>query len=202
MDVAGREQIADALRFALEAHGDQTRKGTRIPYVSHLLRTAGLVLGFGGDAAQTAAALLHDTLEDCPGVTEAGLRARFGDDVAGIVRALTDVLEGDTPEKKSPWLERKTRYLAHLASVPPRTQLVAACDKLDNLRSLVDDLAEEGPATLERFSGTPPQLRWYYEEVTRLLAGRVPERLTGELERLLSELARFVPEARREGRAC
>ncbi len=199
MDAADRERVADALRFALEAHGDQMRKGTSIPYVSHLLRTAGLVLEYGGDGVQTAAALLHDTLEDCPGVTETGLRARFGPEVAEIVQALSDVLEGDTPEKKSPWLERKTRYLAHMASVPARARLVAACDKLDNLRSLVDDLAEQGPATLARFSGKPPQIRWYYEEVSRMLAGHVPKRLSGELELLLTELARFVPRAGREG---
>jgi (p)ppGpp synthase/HD superfamily hydrolase len=37
-------RLAEALRFALEAHGEQTRKGTDIPYVSHLLQVSGLVL--------------------------------------------------------------------------------------------------------------------------------------------------------------
>ncbi len=195
MNSQGRELIADALRFALEAHGDQKRKGTQIPYVSHLLRTAGLVLEHGGDATQTAAAFLHDTLEDCENVSEALLRERFGAEVAAIVRSLTDVLEDDTPDHKSPWVERKTRYLAHLAHVDDRTRLVAACDKLDNLRSLLDDLAEEGPATLARFSGKPRQIRWYYEEVARMIGASVPARLRNELQLLLAELARFIPEA-------
>ena len=41
--------LAEAVRFALHAHGEQTRKGSQIPYVSHLLQVAGLVLEHGGD---------------------------------------------------------------------------------------------------------------------------------------------------------
>lgn len=188
-----RELLASALGFALAAHGDQTRKGTAIPYVSHVLAVAALVLEHGGDAQQAAAALLHDTIEDC-GVAESELRARFGDEVARTVASLTDVLEGDTPTKKSPWAERKTRYIVHLARVDARTRLVAGCDKLHNLRSLVEDLAAEGPKTLERFSGKPPQIRWYYEEVNRAIGASLPPRLRAELGLLIGELARFVPE--------
>ena len=194
MKPADRALLADAFAFALEAHGAQRRKGTRIPYVSHVIRVCGLVLEYGGDARQAAAGLLHDTIEDC-GVGEAELRARFGADVARMVRALSDVLEGDTPERKSPWLARKRAYVAHLGEVPARVRLVAACDKLDNLRALVDDLAANGVGTLRRFSGSPRQIRWYYEEVIRSLSPRLPQRLRAELGLLAAELARFVPEA-------
>ena len=77
-----RARFARALRFALAAHGDQKRKGTQIPYVSHLVQVAGLVLEHGGDADQAIAGLLHDAIEDCEGVTEATLRERFGPEVA------------------------------------------------------------------------------------------------------------------------
>jgi (p)ppGpp synthase/HD superfamily hydrolase len=194
MKPADRALIADALAFALEAHGSQLRKGTKIPYVSHVIRVCGLVLEYGGDARQAAAGLLHDTIEDCD-VAEAELRARFGPDVARLVRALSDVLEGDTAARKSPWLKRKRRYVAHLAHVPARVRLVAACDKLDNLRALVDDIATGGLRTLRRFSGSPRQIRWYYEEVIRALGPRLPHRLRAELGLLAAELARFVPEA-------
>ena len=194
MKRAERALLADAMAFALEAHGTQKRKGTKVPYVSHVIRVCGLVLEHGGDARQAAAGLLHDTIEDCD-VTEAELRARFGADVAKMVRALSDVLEGDTAHKKSPWLKRKQKYVAHLAGVPRRIRLVAACDKLDNLRALVDDVAARGTGTLRRFSGTPRQIRWYYEEVIAALGTRIPPRLRAELRLLAAELARFVPEA-------
>jgi len=194
MQARDRALIADALAFALDAHGTQMRKGTKIPYVSHVIRVCGLVLEHGGDARQAAAGLLHDTIEDCD-VTEAELRARFGADVARIVRALSDVLEGDTARNKSPWLKRKRAYIAHLARVSARTRLVAACDKLDNLRALVDDVAANGVRTLRRFSGTPRQIRWYHETVIAALGPRLPHRLRAELQLLSAELARFIPEA-------
>ena len=194
MKPADRALIADAMAFALEAHGTQVRKGTKIPYVSHVIRVCGLVLEYGGDARQAAAGLLHDTIEDCD-VTEAELRARFGADVSKMVRALSDVLEGDTASKKSPWLKRKQAYVAHLASVSRRVRLVSACDKLDNLRAIVDDIAAHGTKTLRRFSGTPRQIRWYYEEVIAALGAQIPQRLRAELRLLAAELARFIPEA-------
>jgi (p)ppGpp synthase/HD superfamily hydrolase len=185
--------LVEALRFALEAHGHQTRKGTRIPYASHLLQVAGLVLEHGGDGEQAAAAVLHDAVEDCEDVDDAALRERFGAGVADIVLACTDVLEGDRPGAKSPWLVRKRRYVERLSRADARTRLVAACDKLHNLRSVVADLHAEGPESLARFKGTPEQTRGYYEAVTQALARDLPERLIRELEALLHELERFVP---------
>jgi (p)ppGpp synthase/HD superfamily hydrolase len=186
--------VGRALAFALEKHAGQTRKGTDVPYASHPLRVAGLVLEHGGDARQVAAALLHDVIEDC-GVSDAELRERFGAEVAGAVRALSDVLEGDTPERKAPWRERKTRFVARLPGVDPRARLVAACDKLDNLSAIVADLEADGPASLERFTGKPRQLRWYYEEVCRALGPDLPARLRAELDDRLAALRKLVPEA-------
>jgi (p)ppGpp synthase/HD superfamily hydrolase len=187
--------VGRALAFALEQHTGQTRKGKAdVPYASHPLRVAGLVLEHGGDAVQVAVGLLHDVIEDC-GVSDAELEQRFGAEVAKAVRALSDVLEGDTPERKAPWRERKTRFVARLAGVDARARLVAACDKLDNLSAIVADLETEGIETLARFSGKPRQIRWYYEEVVRALGRDLPPRLRAELDDRLDMLRRFVPEA-------
>jgi (p)ppGpp synthase/HD superfamily hydrolase len=188
-----RERFVEAVRFALEAHAHQTRKGSQIPYASHLLQVAGLVLEHGGDAEQAAAAVLHDAVEDCEEIDDAALRRRFGAGIADIVLECTDVLPGDRPGVKSPWLIRKRRYVARLSQADARTRLVAACDKLHNLRSVVADLHAEGPASLARFKGTPEQTRGYYEAVRGVLAPDLPERLIRELDALLDELRRFVP---------
>jgi (p)ppGpp synthase/HD superfamily hydrolase len=180
--------LSDALARALAWHGAQKRKGTEIPYASHLLQVAGLVLDHGGDVEQAAAALLHDTIEDCDGVDGATLRALFGERVARIVVACTDTLEGDTAERKSPWEERKRAYLAHLAEVPADALLVAACDKRQNLGAIVADLREHGPGTLARFRPSAAQMRWYYAGVLERIEGRVPERLARELGDLLAQL--------------
>jgi (p)ppGpp synthase/HD superfamily hydrolase len=186
--------VGRAFAFALERHAGQTRKGRDAPYVSHPVRVAGLVLEHGGDAVQVAVGLLHDVIEDC-GVPDGELERRFGAEVAQAVRALSDVLEGDTPDMKAPWRERKTRFVARLTGIDARVRLVAACDKLDNLSAIVADLETEGVTTLERFSGKPRQIRWYYEEVGKALGADLPPRLRAELADRLEMLRRFVPEA-------
>jgi (p)ppGpp synthase/HD superfamily hydrolase len=195
VDPADQDRLASALRFALDAHGDQKRKGTAIPYVSHLLQVAGLVLEFGGTPDEAVAALLHDTIEDCD-TDEDAVRARFGAEVARIVAECSDVLEGDTPGRKSPWRDRKEAYIAHVGAADRATRLVSACDKLHNLRSMLADLHADGPATLERFSGKPPELLWYYEQVRRAVGEDLPRRLLRELDQGIAEFAALVHPAR------
>ena len=48
----------------VEAHDGDVRKGTTIPYISHPLGVASIVLEYGGDEDQAIAALLHDAIED------------------------------------------------------------------------------------------------------------------------------------------
>jgi (p)ppGpp synthase/HD superfamily hydrolase len=62
------ERFDDAFRFAHQLHRDQRRKGTSIPYVSHLMTVSALVVEHGGDENQAIAALLHDAAEDQGGV--------------------------------------------------------------------------------------------------------------------------------------
>jgi (p)ppGpp synthase/HD superfamily hydrolase len=195
MQEADRRRLIDALAFALAAHGDQKRKGKQVPYASHLLAVAGLVLEAGGDAIQAGAALLHDTIEDGEGIDEDGLRAGFGVEVAAIVAACTDLLPGDTREHKSAWADRKRHYFAQLASAGPRAQLVAACDKLHNLRSLVADLKSEGLAVLENFTANPERTRWFYESAHALLRDALPDAHRAEFDALLEELRGFIARA-------
>ena len=193
MLASDRHRLVDAFQFALEAHGDQIRKGSKTPYASHLIQVAGMVLENDGDATQAVAALLHDALEDCEAVDEPSLRSRFGDEVADIVVACSDLLPGDTPKSKSPWDERKRRYLARIEGADLRVQLVAACDKLHNLRSLIGDLRADGRETLSRFNATPEQTRWYYERARQAAGGALCEAARCEFDELLVALRAFVP---------
>jgi (p)ppGpp synthase/HD superfamily hydrolase len=199
MTESERERLVEALHFALAAHGDQLRKGTGVPYASHLLQVCGLVFEFGGDVDQAVAALLHDAVEDCVDVQLTALRDRFGAEVARIVGQCTDLLENDAPDAKSDWLARKRSYISRLHDADERVRLVAACDKLHNLRSLLADLDAEGVATLERFTATPAQTRWYYEQVRSALGERIPAALGAELDALLGRLAGYVAVASPEG---
>ena len=199
MDDSDRRRFSEAFVFAVDAHKGQTRKGRETPYTSHLAQVAGLVLEYGGTPDQAIAGLLHDVLEDCPDVDAEALRERFGTAVTAIVECCTDLVPGDRPARKSPWIERKRRYLLRIEAADANTRLVVACDKLHNLRSVVSDLRHEGTETLERFNASAPQTRWYYESVRRALGEDLPTPLLHEMDSLLTELAAFVPVAAAEG---
>ena len=75
-----------ALNYAVLVHAGQMRKGTEIPYVSHLLIVAGIALEYGADETEAIAALLHDAVEDGGAKRRAAdIRQRFGERVADIV---------------------------------------------------------------------------------------------------------------------
>ena len=74
----------DAFRYAHRLHQSQTRKGTSIPYISHLMTVSALVVEHGGNEDQAIAAV-----EDQGGSeTLAKIRAVFGEAVAPTSRPL------------------------------------------------------------------------------------------------------------------
>jgi (p)ppGpp synthase/HD superfamily hydrolase len=77
------KRFDDAFNFAHRLHRAQRQKGTQIPYISHLMTVAAIVIEHGGNEDQAIAALLHDAAEDQGGATTlAEIRSAFGDEVA------------------------------------------------------------------------------------------------------------------------
>lgn len=174
------DRFSRAVDYARIAHAAHVRKGSRIPYLYHLLGVASLVIEFGGSEDQAVAGLLHDTIEDCGAVHEAVIRAQFGDAVADIVRDCTDgTAEGkaahaDADARRRDWLARKLAYLAHLADAPAQALLVSACDKLHNARAIVQDLEDPGVGTrvFGRFTGGREGTLGYYQALVEIFAAR------------------------------
>ena len=160
-----------ALDYAADAHQNQSRKGTSIPYLSHLMGVSSLVIEHGGDEDQAIAGLLHDVLEDCGAEHEQPIRDSFGDRVATIVVDCTDGVP-DASGAKPPWRERKLTYLQHLERVSDDTVLVSACDKLHNARAIVTDLGA-GEPVYERFTAGRDGTLWYYQALTDLFRRRL-----------------------------
>ena len=101
--------IQGAFEIASHEHRDCVRKGSSIPYISHLLAVSALVIEHGGNEVQASVALLHDVIEDTA-VDESMLIALVDRPVAEIVVACSDSFE----KPKKPWRERKEKYLRHL----------------------------------------------------------------------------------------
>lgn len=186
------DRFGEALMFAEAAHRDQRRKGTEIPYVSHLMAVCSLVLEHGGDEDQAVAALLHDAIEDQGGPEmEARIQEKFGERVAKIVRACTDA---DT-EPKPPWRERKEAYLAALPHKPDDALLVSMADKLHNATAILEDHREIGDALWDRFKGGKAGTLWYYERLVEVFLERMPGPLCNRLQRTVAELQEAAGEA-------
>lgn len=181
------ERFEEALRYAARLHRAQMRKGTNIPYVTHLLAVAAIVGENGGTEDEVIAALLHDAVEDQGGAaTREEIRRRFGDSVATIVDGTsdTDVIP------KPPWPERKRNYVAHISSASRSVRLVSAADKLHNARSILRDLRAEGEAAWRRFSAGKEDQLWYYRAlVDAFREADGLEELVDELDQVVGEIA-------------
>ena len=186
------ERFADAVKLAVQLHRDQVRKGTDVPYISHLLRVAGMVLEFGADEDTAIAAILHDAVEDQGGLPTAMLiRERFGERVLRFVLGCSDSVTG-TDQPKRPWRERKEASIAAIKNLDPETRLIVACDKLDNLRSMVNAYPDTGPDFWKRFSGGRDGTLWYYHSMIAALRDTGNSPLMGELELTLARLETMI----------
>lgn len=183
------DRFGEALHYAHEIHRDQRRKGTSIPYISHLMSVAALTLEHGGNEDQAIAALLHDAAEDCGGLERLeDIRARFGEAVATIVADCTDSFE----PQKTDWRPRKEVYLASLDTKPASSLLVSAADKTHNARAIVSDLTTVGDRLWDRFNQDRDSVLWYYAELARAIELRLPGTLASELERTVERMHRLA----------
>ncbi len=184
------ERFVDALAYAAELHLDQSRKGSEVPYLGHLLGVCSLVLEEGGNEDQAIAALLHDAGEDRGGEAQlAEIGERYGENVTAIVRACSDTLLEDKPD----WKTRKTEYLDHLERLDDDTRasvlLVSLADKLFNARAILRDHDSVGESVWDRFTAGRDEQLWYYRSLSDKFTRLAPDiRMTGELEEAVKRL--------------
>lgn len=173
------DRFDTALILAHDLHRGQTRKGTQISYISHLMTVSALVIEHGGTEDQAIAALLHDAPEDQGGARTLKLiRERFGDDVAEIVADCTDAWE----EPKPAWRARKEAYLAKLPTKASASLLVSLADKTHNAEAILYDYRDIGEALWDRFNGGRDGTRWYYRALADLFGKKMPGRLADRLD--------------------
>jgi len=181
----------EAFRYAAELHTHQVRKGSDVPYLSHLMSVSALVMEYGGTENEAIAGLLHDAAEDQGGYdTLDEIREHFGDEVAEIVEACSDTFD----DPKPPWRLRKEAYLAHLKTAPNNVLMVSLADKLHNSRSILTDVQNNGVAVFDKFRGKREGTLWYYrslvtvfKQVSTNAMVREFEHVVGCIEKMLEE---------------
>ena len=186
--------IQKAFNVASGEHKDCVRKGTSIPYISHLLAVSALVIEHDGNEVQTAAALLHDVIEDTE-IDEFMLRALIDQPVADIVVACSD-----TQKKPKPaWRPRKEKYLQHLREMIAEPEvnpaiLVALADKVHNAETTADTVLHKGKTAKEiyddpNFNAKVDDQKWWYESlVTEFRKSTVAPALVDRLDRAVKAI--------------
>ena len=164
------EFLDRAIIFAVKAHAGTERRGKGYPYIVHPLEAVEIVATMTKDQDLLAAAALHDTVEDTD-VTEEQIRAEFGDRVAALVAAESDVMPEGVSEEDS-WHARKQAAIDRLSQASHDAKMVALGDKLSNMRAIARDYAVQGDALWNLFHAKDPKdHEWHY----RGLAGALQE---------------------------
>lgn len=172
--------IEKAMKFATRAHEGQFRKGTQRPYIVHPIEVSEIVAKMTDDDEVICAAVLHDTIEDCEGVSQRLLAQEFSEKVAYIVAQ-------ESEDKSKSWMERKTFTIEHLRTAPREVQMVGLADKLSNMRDIDRDYPVAGERLWERFRMKDKAvIGWYYKGVRDALADTFQE------EKMYQEYCRLV----------
>ena len=151
--------IDEAMKFATKAHEGQVRKGTNRPYIVHPIEVADIVSTMTTDEEVIAAAVLHDTIEDCNGVTRQTLVDNFSERVA-------DLVDQESEDKTKTWYERKSATIEHVKTAPREVQMIALADKLSNMRDIDRDYPVVGENLWNRFRMKDKNIiGWYYKGV-------------------------------------
>ena len=152
--------LQKAMEFAAGKHEGQVRKGTTIPYFTHVMEAMEIVSRMTEDEEVRAAAVLHDTLEDTV-TTYEELEKNFGKRVADLVAAESEDRMRDRPETDT-WMDRKTKTIEHLEKADTEIKMIALGDKLSNIRAMTRDYERIGEDLWKKFNNSDPILQGMY----------------------------------------
>ncbi len=190
------KKVTEAFEYARGFHSE-FRKGTKIPYMAHLMGVAAMVMAEAGGKVPVTeemvmAALLHDVVEDHGGRPRLlEVEARFGKKVARMVEGLTDSF-ADAKAEKERWEDRKKRYLARFKTEPLQVLLISLADKLYNAKSILMDYREHGDAIWKRFNRGADKQLWYFKSLLRIFKARLDARMVSEFAAVVKELEGLV----------
>lgn len=186
------DRIWRAIERSGEWHAGQSRKVSGLPYVVHPYAVGFLLAHYTDDEDIVIAGLLHDVLEDVPGVTRATIAAEFGERVASIVAEVTEDQSIYEEHPELPHHDRirlkKTDYLERLADDSEEALMVAVADKICNARSVLSDYPKYGTTFWERYRGTPERYLRFLRAFHDVITARLKHPLTDEFVSLSREV--------------
>ena len=124
----GYKLVEKAYLFAQEAHKNQYRKSGE-PYFTHPCFVASILVELSLDPPTIAAGLLHDTVEDCEGITLDTIRQEFGEEVAMLVDGVTKLNKLDFADKEEAQAESLRKMILAMGK-DIRVVLIKLADRL------------------------------------------------------------------------
>jgi (p)ppGpp synthase/HD superfamily hydrolase len=122
-------QAGAAAEYATWLHRGQRRDSDDAPFILHPFEVASLLSNTGHPDAVVAAGVLHEAMED-GGADYADISARFGRDIADVVRALSE------DRAIASFDERKAALRRQIADFGGSALAVDAADKVAKVREL------------------------------------------------------------------
>jgi (p)ppGpp synthase/HD superfamily hydrolase len=178
-------QIEKAIQAAAALHHDQFRKGSvPIPYVTHVFSVFLLVQDYTEDENTAVAALLHDTLEDTDYTTDA-LAEDFGEEITEIVLAVSE------DKGIVDWKTRKEQYIKSVQSGGEPALIIAAADKIHNMRSMIEQYHGDVAGYFETFSHYHTEGVHFFESLNTILTELLDNDIVQEFQHVLSEFKSF-----------
>lgn len=180
-----------AIQIAAKFHNDYYRKGEeKIPYISHPFSVMYIASQFTNDEDILIACLLHDVLEDVKVLMsekENFIKKTFGEKVLQIIK---EVSEDKDPEMESndkeTWKIRKEKYLKHLENASLEATTVSLCDKIHNLKTILDEIATNN-SIWDKFNSSKEDQLWFYEKFYKIISTKSDKILSNPLN-IYSEL--------------
>jgi len=176
-----------AIVFAVRAHAGTERRGKGFPYIVHPMEAVEIVATMTRDQELLAAAALHDTVEDTD-VTIDQIRAEFGDRIASLVAADSDIPVQDMNAEDS-WYVRKQAAIDRIAASSHDAKIVAMGDKLSNMRAIARDYVMQGDALWNLFRvKNRKDHEWHYRGLAEALRELQDTFAYKEFEQLINQV--------------
>lgn len=156
------ERLYKAYAFSQNAHKGQFRKGTDIPYYTHIITTMNYAMQLTDDVEVLIAAALHDTVEDTS-VTINEIKQEFGERVAFLVNCESEDKHRDRPASET-WEIRKRHTIEQLKDMSLDVKIIALSDKTANAESMFLEYQVVGDLIWQKFNEKDKNKQeWYYK---------------------------------------
>ena len=166
-----RNLVSQAFDFAYRVHGQTTRKGSAIPYITHPLNVMIILLRNNALEELLAAALLHDVVED-EEVTFQELTEIFGKKVCYLVKEVSEPLAliDKALNRTETWRARKEHTIQSLQKATHEVKMLSCADKLANISDMLHDQTIIGAKLWSKFNASKQNQQWYYDSLVEVFA--------------------------------